>query len=160
MANEDSSAFQDAMPFNHCWGCGADNENGLQLKSHWQGERAVAAWQPQAQYMAGPEHVLNGGIISTLLDCHGVCTAVADGYRQEGRAVGEGEIIWYVTGSLSVSFLKPTPIDAPVHLEAIVERREGRKTWLQLLLSSQGEARARGELLAIRVSPEWMERAL
>ncbi|MDQ4076105.1 MAG: PaaI family thioesterase [Chloroflexota bacterium] len=150
-------AFQDRMPFNHCWGCGADNPNGFQLKSCWDRDVAVADWQPSPEYMAGPEHVLNGGVISTLIDCHGVCTAIADDYRHEGREIGEGETIWYVTGNLNVTFLKPTPIDAPVHLEAIVARREGRKAWVDVTLSSRGEPRARGEVLAIRVPTEWLE---
>jgi len=33
-------AIQDQMTGNHCWGCGADNPEGLQLKSFWDGERA------------------------------------------------------------------------------------------------------------------------
>ena len=70
-------AFQDEMVGNYCWGCGADNPAGLHLKSYWDGEVAVAQWTPAHEYSAGPRHILNGGIIATLLDCHGVCTAVA-----------------------------------------------------------------------------------
>lgn len=150
-------AFQDGMPFNHCWGCGADNPDGFQLKSYWEGEQAVATWRPRPQYMAGPEHVLNGGVISTLIDCHAICTAVADGYRREERPIGEGETIWYVTGTLEVTFLKPTPIDQPVHLSASVARQEGRKSWVEVTLSSQGEPCARGNVLAIRVPLEWLQ---
>ena len=33
--------FQDLMHDNFCWGCGADNPDGLQLKSRWD----AGAWR-------------------------------------------------------------------------------------------------------------------
>ena len=53
--------IQDQIPDNHCWGCGADNPQGLQLKSFWDGHQAVARFLPDAAFAAGPLHVLNGG---------------------------------------------------------------------------------------------------
>ena len=70
------AAFQDQIPDNFCFGCGADNPDGLHLKSEWEGDIAVARWTPWPSHAAGPKHILNGGIIATLLDCHGVCTAI------------------------------------------------------------------------------------
>ena len=80
---------QDQMIGNYCWGCGADNNAGLHLKSYWDGEIAVAEWIPSDEYAAGPQHFLNGGIIATLLDCHGVCTAIASAYHREARTSGQ-----------------------------------------------------------------------
>ena len=94
--------FQDLMHDNFCWGCGADNPDGLQLKSAWRAddpEVAVAHFTPSPAHAAGPRHVLNGGIIGVLLDCHGICTAVADAYRREGRAVGTEPELWYATST-------------------------------------------------------------
>ncbi len=37
-------AFQDEfaeMGFHQCWGCGSQNEQGLQTKSYWEGEESV-----------------------------------------------------------------------------------------------------------------------
>ncbi len=82
-------AFQDLMPDNACWGCGSANAGGLQLKSYWEGEEAVATWQPRLEHASGSPHVLNGGIIATLLDCHGVCTAVSAAYRRRGPEPGD-----------------------------------------------------------------------
>ena len=31
-------AIQDAIPDNHCWGCGARNPQGLRIKSYWDGD--------------------------------------------------------------------------------------------------------------------------
>jgi acyl-coenzyme A thioesterase PaaI-like protein len=150
-------AFQDLMPYNHCWGCGPGNRRGLRLKSFWEGERSVSDWQPSPEHAAGPKHVLNGGIIATLIDCHAICTAVADAYRREGRRIGEGEVIWCVTANLAVRYLEPTPIVSPVHLEAEIARREGRKSWVAVTLSSQGKPRATAEVLAVRVAPAWLD---
>ena len=96
-------AFQDQMHDNFCWGCGADNPDGLLLKSFWDGSDAVARWQPWDVHAAGPRHVLNGGIIATLLDCHGICTAVAAAYADVGRAIGSDPALWCATASLHVS---------------------------------------------------------
>jgi hypothetical protein len=60
-----------------------------------------ALWTPCPERAAGPRHLVNGGIIATLLDCHGVCTALADAYRREGREVGTDPEIWYATTSIT-----------------------------------------------------------
>ena len=73
-------AIQDRLRDNFCWGCGADNPDGLHLKSYWDGRAAVATFVPADMFAAGPRHVLNGGIVATLLDCHGVCAAIAQAY--------------------------------------------------------------------------------
>ena len=148
-------AFQDQFKGNLCWGCGADNHQGLQIKSYWSGDESVCGWEPSPHHAAGPPHVLNGGIIATLIDCHGVCTAIADAYRREGREIGTGESIWYATASLNVTYLLPTPIDKPVTVRARVRERDGKKTWVECSLFSDDVECARGEVLAIRVSEKW-----
>jgi len=150
-----SDAFQDQMVGNYCWGCGAENPTGLQLKSYWDGGVAVAEWSPNSDYAAGPRHVLNGGIIATLLDCHGVCTAIASAYQREKRAVGTEPEIWYATASMTVDFLRPTPIDAVVHLRARLVANEDRVTTVECVLEGAGKERARASVRAIRVPDDW-----
>jgi len=147
------------MPFNHCWGCGADNPDGLRLKSTWSTEvpeLALATFRPRGEHVAGPSHVLNGGIIATVLDCHGVCTAVADAYRRAGRDIGTGETIWFATGTLSVTYLKPAPIDAELELRARVDRVGERSTAAVCELVAGGDVRARASVTAVRVPPSWL----
>jgi hypothetical protein len=95
-------AIQDQLVDNFCWGCGADNPDGLQLKSFVDGDGVVARWQPSPIYAAGPRTVLNGGIIASLLDCHGVCTAIARAYASEERLISSQPEIWCATSLLSV----------------------------------------------------------
>lgn len=124
----DQRAFQDdlaATGFEHCWGCGVANEHGLHLRSFWDGDEAVCHWQPQPYHIAAPGAV-SGGILATLIDCHCAATAVAAAYRAEGRAIGTGEPIRYVTASLEVTYLRPTPL-GPLMLRARPGEVSGRK---------------------------------
>jgi acyl-coenzyme A thioesterase PaaI-like protein len=148
-------AIQDYMERNKCWGCGASNEYGLHIKSYWSGEEAVCTWKPHKHHMAGPTHILNGGIIATIMDCHSICTAIANAYREEGRELNTEPFIWCVTASLKVDYLRPTPLDEPVTLKSRVKEIKGRKTVVTCSLFSKDEECVRGEVLAIRVSPDW-----
>jgi len=148
-------AFQDQVQGNYCWGCGAENPKGLHLKSYWEGDLAVAHWTPSDEFAAGPRHFLNGGIIATLLDCHGVCTAVADAYQREGRGIGEDPEIWLATTSMSVEYLRPTPITEMIELTARVTDNGGRATSVECVLTAGGKDRARATVRSARVPAEW-----
>lgn len=149
------SAFQDAMQGNYCWGCGADNPDGLQLKSRWDGERSIAEWSASLQHAAGPRHFLNGGVIATLLDCHGVCTAVADAYRRAEREIGSDPEIWHATGSIEVQFLRPTPIDALLVLRGTVVAVGDEGTTVECALEAEGKERARARITSTQVPDRW-----
>ena len=149
------STFQDAMQDNHCWGCGADNPDGLQLKSRWDGGRSIAEWSASPQHAAGPRHFLNGGVIATLLDCHGVCTAVADAYRRAGREIGSDPEIWHATKSLEVQFLRPTPIHALLVLRGTVVAVGDEGTTVECVLETEGKERARARITSIQVPDSW-----
>lgn len=150
-----STAIQDQLHDNYCWGCGADNPVGLQLKTYWNGEVAAADWMPSLDFAAGPRHILNGGIIATLLDCHGVCTAIADAYQREDREIGQGQDIWHATVSISVSYRRPTPLSGPVQLTAGVPTRANGRTSVDCVLSSGGKERAYATVISTRVPEEW-----
>jgi acyl-coenzyme A thioesterase PaaI-like protein len=149
------TAIQDAIPHNHCWGCGPLNPSGLKIKSYWEGDGTVCRFQPSPAHMAGPTDVVYGGIIAAVFDCHAVCTAIADAYRVAGRALGSAPLIWAVTASLKVDYLAPTPIDAPMEVRARVRETSGRKRVVVCSLRSGGRECARAEVLAVEVAPGW-----
>ena len=152
--------FQDLMHDNFCWGCGADNPDGLQLKSEWRADDpavAVASFTASPAHAAGPRHVLNGSIIGVLLDCHGICTAVADAYRRDGREVGSAPELWYATSSLHIEYLRPTPINAVVELEGRVVAVDDRTTTVECVLIAEGKPRARATVGAVRVPDSWRD---
>ncbi len=153
-----SPAFQDLIPHNHCFGCGPGNEHGLQIKSYWDGEDvSVCDYMPAPHHSAGPLRYLNGGITATLIDCHSIGTAIAKAYQMEGREIGEGETIWFVTGKLDVSYRAPVEIAAGVSLRAkVIEARE-KKITLSCELSSAGTLCAVADVVAVRVGGAWFE---
>jgi acyl-coenzyme A thioesterase PaaI-like protein len=150
-------AFQDRIPDNFCYGCGPDNPKGLHLKSFWEGEESVALFTPRLFHAAGPRHVLNGGVIATIIDCHCICTAIADAYRRAGRDIGSEPLIWYATASLRVDYLRPTPLAGEVNLRARIVDTDDKKTRLVCSLSAENRECARGEVLAVRVSAGWRQ---
>jgi acyl-coenzyme A thioesterase PaaI-like protein len=151
-------AFQDLIPGNCCFGCGPGNSRGLRIKSYWSEEGiATCSYLPEPHQTAGPEGLLNGGIIATLIDCHSVCTAVADAYRRAGREIGSDPEIWYVTGTLEIRYLAPVPIDRAVDLEAAIVETGDRKTIVDCHLRSDGLECAHGTVVAVRVPDSWRQ---
>jgi acyl-coenzyme A thioesterase PaaI-like protein len=149
-------AFQDNYPDEvaYCYGCGRLNEHGLQIKSYWDGDEAVCTFQPRPYHMAVPGYVY-GGLIASLIDCHSTGTAAAAAYRAEGREMSTQPHLRFVTGSLHVDYLKPTPIEGPLELRARVLEIKGRKVRVATDLSVQGQVCARGEVVAVMI-PEKM----
>ena len=130
-----------------CWGCGKNNEQGLQLKSYWEGDEAVAVWKPKDHHMAFPG-ILNGGIIATLIDCHGTGSANAAAHKAAGDL---DQHFMYVTGSISVKYLRPTPLNHPVTLRAKIIEIGEDKIKVSCDLYSGDVMCATGEVLTVRV---------
>lgn len=57
----------------------------------------------------------------------------------------------FVTGSLHVDYLKPTPIEGPLELRAQIREIKGRKVVVRTELSVHGELCARGEVVAVQI---------
>jgi acyl-coenzyme A thioesterase PaaI-like protein len=149
--------FQEQIPDNFCYGCGPGNLVGLRIRSIWAGNEALCIFQPAPYHAAGPRHLLNGGIIATLIDCHAVCTAIAHAYRAERRAIGSVPAIWYATASLAVHYLRPTPIDRLVTVRARVVETRLRRTTLACALSADDVECVRADVVAVRVPATWRE---
>lgn len=150
-------AIQDYYPDNSavCYGCGRLNQHGLQIKSCWEGDDMVTRFRPQPYHTAIPGYVY-GGLIASLIDCHGTGTAAAAAYRAEGREMGTEPALRFVTGSLHVDYVRPTPIDAELVLRVRPKEIKGRKVVVTVTLSAEGEECARGEVIALRVPDDWM----
>ncbi|MEX3937041.1 PaaI family thioesterase [Paraburkholderia phymatum] len=147
-------AIQDNYPpeFAHCYGCGAQNPHGHQLKSYLVGDETVARFTPDVRYSGGvPDHVY-GGMIASLLDCHGAASAAAFACQKEGPRSGDGsEPIRFVTASLKVDFKRPTPLGVELVIRGRLRSLEGRKAWIDLILNAGELTCAVGEMLAIRL---------
>jgi len=149
-------AFQDYYPddLSHCYGCGRLNEFGHQIKSYWDGEETVCHFLPEPYHTAIPGFVY-GGLIASLIDCHGTGTAAAAKYRAEGRRMDSEPPLRYVTASLHVDFLRPTPIGVPLEIRGRVKEIKNRKVVVEATVSAEGELCARGHVVAVQM-PENM----
>ncbi|PWH14584.1 MAG: thioesterase [Anaerolineae bacterium] len=153
-----SNAFQDYYPENvaHCYGCGRLNEHGHQFKTVWEGEESVTRFTPQPYHTAIPGYVY-GGLIASLIDCHSTGTAAAAMYRAEGREMDTEPAFRFVTASLHVDYLKPTPLGMELVARGRVKEIKGRKVVVETLLYAGEVVTARGEVVAVQM-PENLAR--
>jgi acyl-coenzyme A thioesterase PaaI-like protein len=154
-----STALQDHYPdgFAHCYGCGRLNEHGHRIKSYRDGDEVVARFQPRPHHIALPGFVY-GGLIASLIDCHGIATAADAELRAAGLEVGRVPTPRYVTAALQVRYLKPTPLGVQLELRARVRERGARKAIVEVTLSADGVVTATGEVVGVAM-PASMETA-
>ena len=134
-------------PHTICFGCGPANDRGLHIRSFAEGTEVIAEWQPEPHHQAF-QHVLNGGIIGTLLDCHSNWTAA---YHLM-RWLGADSPPTTVTADFHVRLLKPTPVDSTLHIRAhVVESTDDRAT-VEATLAAGGTVTAtcRATFVAVR----------
>jgi acyl-coenzyme A thioesterase PaaI-like protein len=152
----DQQAFQDLYPdeLSYCYGCGRLNEHGLQIKSYWDGDETVAIFLPRPYHIAIPGYVY-GGLIASLMDCHATGTAAAAAYRAAGRELGSEPALRFVTASLRVDYVRPTPLGVPLEIRGRATEIKGRKVVVSATVSANGQVCAKGEIVAVQM-PEHM----
>src|SRR6266849_3580593 len=145
------TAVQDFYPddYNVCYGCGQRNEHGLRLRTYVTGDDTTATFTPQPYHTAIRGYVY-GGLIASLIDCHGTGTAAAAAYKAAGRDLGSDPPFRFVTAALHVDYLRPTPIGVPLHLRGRAKEVKGRKVVVEVVLSAAGDICARGEVVAVQ----------
>jgi len=148
----DEPAFQDYYPDDlaHCYGCGRLNDQGLRIRSFWEGGETVCRYVPRPYHTALPGFVY-GGLIASLIDCHATGSAAAAGYRAEGRAMGTEPRLRYVTAALKVDYVAPTPLGPPLELRGTIREVKGRKVVVAVSVRANGTETARGEVVAVRL---------
>lgn len=154
------AAFQDYYPdqMSYCYGCGRLNEHGLQIKSYWDGDETVCIYQPRPYHIAVPGYVY-GGLLASLIDCHGTGTAAAAAYRDQGRTLDTDPPLRFLTASLHVDYLHPTPLGVPLEVRGRIKEVKGRKVIVAETLSAGGKICVQGEVVAVQV-PDQMFKQL
>src|SRR6185503_19170953 len=152
------SMLQDLYPddFAHCYGCGRLNSHGLHVKSEWVDGEGVARYVPQPYHMALPGFVY-GGLIASLVDCHAMATASAASMVAAGTVPGTDPTPRFVTASLTVDFLRPTPLGPQLVLRARPSQVGDRKVVLDVGVFADDVQCARGKVIAVR-APSTMVR--
>jgi len=149
---DEQKPFQDYYPDNlsYCYGCGRLNKEGLHIQSRWDGEESVCLFTPRPSHIAIPGYVY-GGLLASLIDCHGTGTAAAASYRAEGRSMDTNPPLRFVTASLKVDYLKPTPLGVSLEVRGTVKEVKGKKVTIAATITANGEVCVRGEVIAVRI---------
>lgn len=115
---DDASIQERFNPDGMCFGCGPANPIGLRLRSFPHGNDVVATAVIPATHENG-YGIANGGIVTTLLDCHTGAVLVNELHGYDWAAHPP-----FLTSHLDVTLRRPTPVDVPVSLAGrLVERR-------------------------------------
>ena len=126
---------------NRCFGCGQANPIGLRLEFFLADDGRVVSMAEIADTYEGPPGYLHGGIIATLVD-----ETMSKAVRSHGLVA--------MTRHMEVDYRKPVKSAAPIRLEGMVTRSEGRKHWVEArILDTDHTVLAEGKGLFIEVQP-------
>ena len=135
----------------HCFGCGALNDHGLRIKSVWAGQDLVCRWRAEPFHIGYPGYVY-GGTIASVMDCHAIWTAMATLCRDTDHDIANGPPPFaFVTGKLSITYLKPMAIDREMELRARVVDAGERKSVVDCRAFQDGVECASAEVVTVRV---------
>lgn len=152
-----SPAVQDYYPddFSWCYGCGRLNEQGLQIKTCWQGDETRTEYVPRPEHMAIPGFVY-GGLVASLIDCHSTGSASLALYRRDGNEPGDSAPVpRCVTASLKTDFVRPTPLGQAIVIRGRIQEVGAKKVVVHSDLYVGDELCARGEVVAV-IAPKSM----
>lgn len=137
---------------NYCFGCGSANPEGLHL------EFVIDAADPNAitatsvvtmqRVHEGPPGHIHGGLIATLLD---------EAMSKLNRPLN----VLAMTRSLSVDYLRPSPLYVPLKLVGKHIKRDGRKILHTAdLMLEDGTVLAHGEGFFLVIDPAMLTQAV
>jgi acyl-coenzyme A thioesterase PaaI-like protein len=118
---------------------GAENPLGLAMTA-WRAGDEVLATVTLGIAAAGSPGIAHGGVIAALLDD-------LMGFVLVSLARAQG-----VTATLSISYRKTVPIGVELQLRGRLQRREGRKLFIDGSVTLDGEVLAEAEALFIALS--------
>lgn len=121
--------------FSHCYGCGRLNENGHHLKTRLEGDITISKFIPK-EYHIAIEGFVYGGLLASLIDCHGTGSAAIFYAKENKIAVKKGNTPRFVTGKLNIDYLKPTPLGKELVIkgELVVATNRKVKTKISILV--------------------------
>ena len=136
-------------PNSICFGCGPSNKDGLQLKSYRSSGGLIAEFKCEVKHQAFPG-VINGGIIGSLIDCHGNWTAAMAIMDKNGWEKPQCT----VTAQYEVKLKRPTPLGIKLKLNSrVLALQEDRaEVVIELIVDGKSCATGRGLFVAVKES--------
>lgn len=153
---KNQKAIQDYYPdeLSYCYGCGRNNEYGHHIKSYWNGEETISHFTPKEYHIAIPGYVY-GGLIASVIDCHGTGSAALAAYKAENREPNTLPTLRFVTASLQIDYLKPTPLGVELELRGKIIEVKGRKVVTEITALANGQITAKGKVIAVQVPEDF-----
>jgi uncharacterized protein (TIGR00369 family) len=127
---------------NRCFGCGPANPVGLHLDFYVAEDQSVVCMPTVPDRFEGPQGLLHGGIIATLLD-----EAMSKSVRVRGLTA--------MTRQMEIEYLRPVPSTTEISIVGKLVRSEGRKHWTEAQIlndKSKVLATAKGLFVEVRAS--------
>ena len=140
------SVQDEFAPNSICFGCGPSNKEGLQLKSYRYSGGLVAEFESEEKHQAF-QGVINGGIIGSLIDCHGNWTAAVAIMDRNGWEKPQCT----VTAQYEVKLKRPTPFGKKLKLNSRVLALQEDRAEVIIELKADGKTCATGRGLFVAV---------
>jgi len=141
-------AVQDEYaPNSICFGCGPSNKEGFQIKSYRTDGGLEMEFDCEEKHQAFPG-VINGGVIGSLIDCHGNWTAAIAIMDKNGS----DEPQCTVTAQYEVKLNRPTPFGPKLKLKSrVLALQEDRaEVIIELKANEKTCATGRGLFVAVK----------
>lgn len=147
----EKTAIQDVYPddFAWCYGCGRLNEDGHHFRTFWNSDETVTYYEPLEKHTSLPGYVY-GGLLGSFVDCHGTGSASLYLHRKNGHEPADGtEPPRFVTASLHVDYMKPTPQGVQLKAVGKVEEIHPKKYKVHVNVYAGEDQVAIGEVVAV-----------
>lgn len=136
----------------NCFGCGQANERGLRLKSYVTPNGVIASFTGWPEHANGMQFV-NGGIITTVLDCHSGAVIFAHAYEKGLIDATTAASFSYLTSGIDVRFLRPTPLGPALEVWGEMESESEKEMIARAEIRFDGKVRATGRATWKRFTP-------
>ena len=134
--------------FSHCYGCGRLNPDGHQLKTYLKDNETISKYTPKNYHIA-IEGFVYGGLLASLIDCHGTGSASIFYARENGIEIKNHNAPRFVTGNLNVNYLKPTPLQKELLIRGVMKEITSRKVVTSISIVVNDVICVTGEVTAI-----------
>ena len=141
------SVQDEYAPNSICFGCGPSNKEGLQIKSYRTEEGLEMEFECEEKHQAFPG-VINGGLIGSLIDCHGNWTAAIAIMDKNGLDAPQCT----VTAQYEVKLKRPTPLGSKLMLKSRVLALQTDRAEVIIELKAEGITCATGRGLFVAVT--------
>lgn len=124
----------DRSMVDRCFGCGAANDDGLQLTFSQFADGTVETRHRTAPHHCGLDTIVHGGIQATILD-------EVMGVAAQLSLPADASDMACVTAEMNLQYRRPVPMTDEVVARAVIERTDGRDIYVSgAIIDEDGQA--------------------